>query len=594
MPEERIVPDAKTQSLSRRAAVVALADIVGWSVLAKQDEVTAVSRWLSLLHEMVTPAAHSFGGRVIDVQGDGVFAEFPSVDAALKWGRILHEGADRESQGSSDQAPITFRVAIHAGMVMEDGARLFGNTVNLLARLQEFGTPGGILLSVDAAAQLPLGDQAKARSLGELPLRNLSSSVAAVSLDPERDVGVPLAPVPSALPSIAVLPLLNLAGNPQDDYLAAGIAEDIASAMAGLHEVFVVATESARMFAGQRPTPQRVGRTLGVQFIARGNFLRSGGGLFFSMGLFDTRSGEQIWGERIDAAEREILDVQEYVVGRVVAGIVPGLRAVALRDAMRKRPENLTAYDHMLRGIYAFGSGDPAEFLDARQHLEQAIDLDPGFALPRAWAAYWHNIQLAKGLSSDRDRDTSKLFSLSEEALRLNPREALALSVLGHNLSFLKRDYPAAQACFSEALDAAPSSAATWTFSSATLAYLGQGDEAVAHAERGIRLSPYDPLRFYRLLFLGIAHYAAGNLDQCRKTCLASLGSNPRHAPTLRLLAAAEAGANRHEDAREAARRMMDLDPTFRLRDYASHRAPFTGSHRERFLADLTAAGFPA
>jgi adenylate cyclase len=461
-----------------------------------------------------------------------------------------------EAQTAGDAPPIAFRVALHFGPVMADGARILGKAVNLAARLQEFGTPGGTLLSAEAAAMLPAETLAGARALGELPLRNLPHSVRAFSLDPARSVAVPLAPPPSAVPSVAVLPLANLGGDARDDYLAAGLVEDIAATLAGLHEVFVISPETTRMFAGQSPTPQRVGRTLGVRFVVAGTMLRARGGLSVSVRLADTRSGEQLWGERIEVSEREILEMQEHLVVRVVAGIAPGIQAAVLREAMRKRPESLTAYDHMLQGIHAFVSEGAGEFLGARDHLQRAMDRDPGFALPRAWAAYWHNIHLAKGMSTEPAGEAARLFALGEDALALDPRNALALSVVGHNLSFLRRDYDRALERFAAALDAAPGSAAAWTFSGATLAYLGRGKEAVEHVRRGIRLSPYDPLRFYRQLFLGIAQYVNGDLAAAEKACRTSIGCNPGHAPTLRMLAAILGALERSDEAREVSRRL--------------------------------------
>lgn len=593
MATHLLTPHAADRPLPRRLAAVAFADIVGWSTLTSADEANAVSRWMALFRTTVAPMAERLGGRIVDVQGDGTLAEFPDIGRALEWARALHAAAEDEAQGAGAMPPIAFRIALHIGPVIEDGEHILGDAVNLAARLQEFGTPGGTILSVEAARMLPADALSGARAMGELPLRNLSRSVQALSFDPVRSVPVPLAPPPSSLPSVAVLPLSNLGGDPRDDYLATGLVEDIAAMLAGLHEVFVIAPETTRMFAGQTPPPQRVGRTLGVQFAVSGTMLRARGGLAVSARLVDARSGEELWGERIDAAEREILEMQDHLAARIVAGIAPGIQAAALREAMRKRPENLTAYDHMLRGIHAFGSEDRQAFAGAHAHLQRAIELDPAFALPRAWAAYWHNIHIAKGLSTDRVAEAGKLFALGEEALALDPRCSLALSVIGHNLSFLRREYDRALEHSELALDASPGNATAWTFSSATLAYLGRGKDAVEHAERGIRLSPYGPLRFYRQLFLGIAQYVNGNMAAAEQACRASIGSNPRHAPALRMLAAVLGGLGRQDEARVVGQHLLKVEPDFRLGAYARDRAPFSGEHRARFIRDLAESGLP-
>lgn len=579
--------------LPRRLAAIAFADIVGWSVITAANEGRAVARWMAMFHEAVVPAAIRGGGRIVDVQGDGTLAEFLDAGAALDWARALHAASAAVEQTMADQPPIAFRIAIHVGAVLVDGERIFGDAVNVAARLQEYAAPGGTVLSAEAAAMLPGAAVAGARELGELPLRNLSRSVRAVALDPTRRVAVPLPPPPTALPSVAVLPLENVLGDPAHDYLAAGVVEDVAASLAGLHEVFVTAPESARMFAGQCATPQRVGRTLGVRYVVTGSMRRADGGFLASVRLSDTLTGEQLWGERIEAADREVFDVQEHVAAQIVAGVAPNIHAAALREALRKRPESLTAYDHMLRGVHEMAAPDSAGFLAAREDLQRAMDLDPGFALPRAWAAHWHNIHLASGLSRNRADDAGRLFALAEEALSLDPRNSLALSVLGHNTSFIRRDCELGWQHLRDALQAAPGNAMAWTCASATLSYLGRGREAVTHAERGIRLSPYDPLRFYKQLFLGIAHYIAGDMEAAEKACRISIGNNPGHAPTWRMLAAVLGGAGQLPAAQLAARRLMELEPGFGLEVYERERVPFGGRDRQRFVADLRAAGLP-
>jgi adenylate cyclase len=581
-------------ALPRRLAVLAFADIVGWSVLAAADEAEAAARWMAMFRGIVAPACERLGGRIVDVLGDGTLAEFPEVPAALDWAEALHVAAAEAAEARPDALPITFRIAIHLGTVMVEGARILGDAVNLAARLQEYGTPGGTLLSAEAAANAPEARIAGARELGALPLRNLSRAVRAVSLDPARRVPVPVAPPATALPTVAVLPLENLGGGVEDDYLAAGVVEDVAASLAGLHEVFVIAPESARMFIGQSPQPQRVGRVLGVRFAVMGGFHRSGGGFRVSVRLVDTASGEQLWGERIEAAEREVFAVQEHVVARVVAGVAPNIRAAALREAMRKRPESLSAYDHMLRGLHCMGSQDNAAFACARDHFALAVAADPGFALPLAWSARWHSINIGMGWSADRAHDTRETFALAERALALDPSNALALSVLGHVTAFLRRDCDAAIEMFDQALAISPGTAIAWTLSSATLSYLGRGEEAVARVARGMQLSPYDPLRFTQLHFAGIAAYVAGDLERAESFSRKAIGANASHASSWRTMTAVLGALGRSDEAIAAGRRMLSLDPGFRLGAYVRDTMPYCHPQtRARFERDLRVACVP-
>ncbi|TPG52334.1 hypothetical protein EAH89_18860 [Roseomonas nepalensis] len=581
-------------ALKRRHATIVFADIVGYSVLAAANEDYTTARWLRLFKKIVAPAASAEGGRIVDVQGDGTLAEFPDVQSGLRWAKILHQASRVLDQQTSDDVPIVFRIAIHHGNVIVEGDRILGDAVNMAARLQEYCTPGGTLLSAEAALLLSPDDRAVMRDLGKLPLRNLTRAVHALSLDPPENTPVPIPLAPTQLPSVAVLPLFNLSADPADEYLASGLVEDVVASLSRLGELFVISPDSARMFRGQNPSPQRAARTLGVRFVVSGNLRRAGGGLHASFRLTDGVSGEHLWGERMDVAEHEIFAVQEHVTARIVAGVSPSIRATALRDAMRKRPDSLTSYDHMLRGLHLMASSERDAFIEARGHLIRAMEEDPSFAQPIAWAAQWHSLRIGQGWSENREEDAEAVFSFAERALDLDSANSLGLAVLGHNSAYLRRDLNTAQYCFGRALAVCPNSAIAWTLSSATLSYLGRGKEAAAHAERGLRLSPYDPLSYYQQHFLSIAHYTARDLEQAERCGCLAIGGNPAHASSWRMQAVILAAQGRVEEAKEAGYRLIALEPEFGIASYTSRRMPFQDSGvRMRFAEDLRKAGLP-
>jgi adenylate cyclase len=580
------------QSMSRRVVAIAFADVVGYSILTAADEVGTHERWMALFERSVRPEATRLGGCIMDLRGDGVLAEFPDASAALTWARALHAASAAEANAESIRSPIVLRIAIHVGSVLSSEHGLFGDAVNLAARLQEYGTPGGIVLSADAMAALRGDLGALARDLGALPLRNMSRTVRAFVLDaPGGAVPVPLPPPPARLPSVAILPLTNLTGDSADDYLAEGMVADVIASLAGLHEVFVIAQDSARVF---RAHPRRIGHILGVRFVVTGQLRRAGRGMRVSIELLDSETGETLWGDRFDMTAKDIFDVQDRVVGEIVGGIAPNLRAAALRDAMRKHPENLTAYDLMLRGLHAMDALEPEGFGRALAHLEHAIAEDPGFALPLAWAARWHSLNIGYGWSANPAADNAAAITLAERAIALDRTNALALATYGHLTAYLRHDCDTAMDCFMRALSACPNSALAWTLSSGTLSYIGDGAEAVHHAERGLRLSPYDPLRFSQQHFLSIAHYCSGNLSEAERWSRLCIGINPAHASCWRVLSAVLAALGRDAEAREAARRMLELEPGFRLHNYIANRMPMRDpSFRIRFERDLYNAGMP-
>lgn len=581
----------------RRMAAIAFADVVGYSTLMAADEGGTYTRWMALLSGLIEPETALRGGRIVDMAGDGVLAEFPTVDDALAWARgIQHDVRDKlDGGGAIDPVPITLRIGVHFGKVFDNGSRIFGDAVNFAARLQSHAAPGGIVISetareaLGATARLP-----ELRDLGFAELKGFEKRARLFAIDtgvvrvtvPERVAG--------GLPSIAVLPLLEQSGDPEEAHLADGFAEDVAMSLAGLHELFVVSTASSAIFRGRLPDPREAGRALGVRYVLLGRMRRMPSGHGVSVQLCDTRTGAALWGERMRVAAAEIFEMQDEIVRKVVAGLAPQVRAAELQRAMRKAPESQTAYDRMLRALYTMGSADRGAFDRARGFLDEAMAEEPGFALPVAWAARWHSVRIGRGWSPDPDEDSAQALALATRATGLDRTNALALATLGHLNTILRRDSDAALECFGEALAACPNHPLAWTLSSGTLAYLGEGAEALRRAEQGLRLSPHDPMRYSQLMFLGIAHYAGGDFEEAAAWLRRSAVDNPLHSATLLLLAAALAAKGSLDDARQVGARFLALRPSFSLDVYTRTRLPFFDpALREGFATHLRKAGLP-
>jgi len=261
---------------------------------------------------------------------------------------------------------------------------------------------------------------------------------------------------------------------------------------------------------------------------------------------------------------------------------------------MRKPPESLTAYDRMLRALYTMSSPDRGTFDRARGFLTEAMAEEPDFALPIAWAARWHSVRIGRGWSPNPDEDAAQALALATRAVGIDRTNALALATLGHINTILRRDSNAALDCFRDALAACPNHPLAWTLSSGTLAYLGDGAEALRRAEQGLRLSPRDPMRYSQFMFIGIAHYASGNFEEAVRWQRRSATENPLHGATLLLLAAALAADGSRDEAQEVGARFIALRPGFSLDAYASTRLPFFDpALREAFAAHLRIAGLP-
>jgi adenylate cyclase len=288
----------------------------------------------------------------------------------------------------------------------------------------------------------------------------------------------------------------------------------------------------------------------------------------------------------------DLFEVQDDIVGQIVAGIAPHVRAAELHRAMRKKPENFSAYDYTLRALECIHSLDRETFMRGQGFLEQAMALDPDFAMPVAWMARWYGIAIGQGWRPAED--ASEALRYATRALELDRQNALALAIFGHMKSYLFHDYECARLYLERARAACPNSALAWIFSSATASYIGCCQEAIQYAERGLRLSPYDRSLFCSYFCLGLAYYGAGDYDQAIKWCRMSLSENPFYTATLRILAAALAGKQDFDHCKEVIQSLLYVEPEFSLGRYATTRQPFCeGEIKKRYLSHLQSAGLP-
>jgi adenylate cyclase len=584
-----------TLVLPARRAAVLFADVVGYSSLMAADDRRTYLRWMARLRGVVQPAIEAHGGRVVQLAGDGVVAEFAEAQAAVACARIIQATLKAMREAEPDQPPMAMRIAVHVGDVFVQADALFGSTMNLAARLQAQAVPGGIVLSATAqeAAGEALGEEV--RDLGALQLKGFDGPVRAFELlgaaMPEASA---IRSTRHILPSIAVLPLRNLTGDPAQDYFSEGVVEDVIVSLAALHELLVIARGSTLAFAGREVDPREVGRTLGVGYVLTGSFRRAGEALRISVTLYEAETGSTIWTEKLELERGALFAVQDRLVERVVAGIAPQVRSVEMQRAMRKRPESMTAYDHLLRALHGIDRLDRETFPHARSELQSAIAEDPGFAAPYAWAARWHSLNIGQGWSSDAAADADAAEFNAREALLLHPDYGLALAAYGHVLAYLRRDPRAALPHFERALIVSPNLALAWTLSSATLAYLERGAEAIQHAEHGVRLSPSDRSRYIAYHFVAVAHYAAGNYDEAIRWAQRAYDENPKFTSTIRTLAPALAAAGRITEARILGERLRELEPNFSLARYARSRILYARPEKAKLVLDhMRLAGFP-
>jgi TolB-like protein/class 3 adenylate cyclase len=581
---------------SRRLAAIAFVDIAAYTILMSRDETRTHQRWMRILNDVIRPQAEFFRGRIVKSTGDGVLVEFPSAHDAVEWARKVQQLAVVVQADGEGIAPsIALRISIHFADIITTEFDVFGDGVNVAARLQEHAAPGEIVLS-EAAYDLVRGAVgADVRDLGYRHLKNLEKPVRIYALAAEaQGVAVPSLPREQQLPSIAVLPLWNQGGDPADDYFCDGVVEDITLSLAGLHELMVISRGSTLAYRGRQPDPREVGRALGVRYVMSGTVRRFEKLVRVSVELSDATTGARLWGEKADVPPGELFDLQDRISWRIVGGIAPNVRAAEMRAAMRKRPESFTAYDYTLRGLHIINSLDMHTFLKARDFLNKAMAEDQNFAMPLAWAARWHSLYVGQGWSANPAEDRERAIDLASKAFELDPDNALALATFAHLKAYLFHDYDIALAYFERALAACPNHSLAWLLSAGTLSYIGQTKKAIEHAEQGLRLSPFDRGLYYYYMFLTLAYYADGQFEEAVKRGRLAISENPTYTATHRLFAASLAAIGNLSEARQIANAMLRLEPDFRLETYAVTRQPFrTPELRDRLMDHLRKAGFP-
>jgi transcriptional regulator with AAA-type ATPase domain/TolB-like protein len=411
--------------------------------------------------------------------------------------------------------------------------------------------------------------------------RSGAGSLGASHLDP-----------PPGRPSIAVLPFHVQGESETQTYFGDGVVEDIIGALASLREVFVISRSSTLRYRGAGADVRTVGRDVGVGYVLSGSVRRAGDRLRVSAELAETARGTVVWASHFDGISEDLFALQDQIATRVVSTIAPQVREAELRRALRKRPDNMEAYDCVLRGMAQRYHLNLEDFTDARTWLERAIALDPGYAAPYALLADWHSIRVNQGWSTDPAADNAEVIRLATAAFERDSFDAMALALCGHVKSLLLHEFDDAIALFDRAITASPSSAIAWTRSSPTYSYIGDAREAIRRAEQGLRLSPLDLHIFFAHAILGLALYVADEHEEGIRWGRKAMEENPRWTANLRFLSVNLAAVGHLDEAREVGRALLAMEPGFRVDRFIEGYA-LRDPLRVRFANHLRQAGLP-
>jgi TolB-like protein/class 3 adenylate cyclase len=585
--------------LARRQLAILAADIADYSRLTEAAEESTHTRVRALRVEIINPTIVSHRGQVIRNTGDGFIAAFDSCVDALRCSLEIQRDVALSEAAEPPDRRIRIRMGLNVGDVIIEPEDIYGTSVNVAARLEQYATPGGIVISSALRNSVTSRVDVRMDDLGELRLKNISRPVRAYSLhfpgaDNETMAG---ATTPSAAkrakpPSIVVLPFRTGGANPEDAYFGGGMVDDIIVSLASIRGLLVISHSSAWAYRTGDIDIQKVGQELGVRYVLSGSVRRSETKIRINSELSDVQLNSVIWADRYDGALSELFDLQDRIATRIVWSVAPHIREAELKRALRKRPDNMNAYELVLQAIDLIYRMQYADFSRARSLLSKAIEADDSYAVAYAYAALWQVHYINQGWTHDVEADSNEAARLATAAVERDPADGFALAILGHARAVLFRDYDGAKELFDRALAAAPSNAMAWTLSSGVYSYTGDGKAAIERAEKGLRLSPVDSQSFFYLLFLAIAHYANRSYEEAVIWGRKSMGINPRLCSNLRFLIGSFVAMGKLDEARHLARTLLDVQPRFGISTYARW-CPLTEELRVEFLERLRLAGIP-
>jgi adenylate cyclase len=559
---------------TRKLAALLAADVVGFSRLAGADEERTLARLRALRSDLIDPTIAVHHGRVVKRTGDGALVEFGSVVNAVRCAIEVQNAMVERNAGLPPERRIEFRIGIHLGDVVEESdGDLMGDGVNIAARLEGIAEPGAICLSEDAYRQVRGRLDFVMNDLGETMLKNIAEPIRIYSLQVGLAAQPQAAPEPArpALPdkpSIAVVPFANMSGDPEQEYFADGIVEDIITALSRFNQLFVIARNSSFVYKGRNVDVTQIGRELGVRYLLEGSVRKAGERVRITGQLIDTSTGAHLWANRFDGRLADIFDLQDQVTASVVGAVAPKLEQAEIERARRKPTESLDAYDHYLRGMAAFNQFERAANREALMCFTRAFELDPGFAAAYGMAARCYAQRKGFAWITDQAREGAEALRLARNAANAGRDDAVALAAAGFTL-VLFGELADGDAFLDRALTLNPNLAWAWHIGGFAKVCLGQPDAAVEQARHAMRLSPQDPQSFAMQAVVALGHFLAGRNDEAHAAALAAQRDLPNFPLAAGVAAASAALSGRDADAAAAITQLRQIDPELGLSNLA-------------------------
>ena len=592
-----------TEGFQRRLAAIVAADMVGFSRLMEADEVGTLAELQALRRDLIDPKISTHRGRIVKTTGDGLLLEFASVTDAVQCSLEVQKALGERNVGISDDRQITFRIGVNLGEIIIDGDDIYGNGVNVAARLEALAEPGGVLVSGSVYDQIKSVMTFGYRDLGELSMKNIATPVRgfAINVSGEGDETAPATDIPASSsggktkPIIAILPFENRSGDAEQEYFADGVTEDIMAALSKNRWLLVSARNSSFAYKGQSIDVRQVGQDLGANFILEGSVRRAGQRIRVAAQLSSAADGTQLWAERYDRELHDIFDLQDEITETIAAQIEPELGAIERERASRKPTESLDAWDSYHSALSKFYTYTQEGNEEAARLFERAIELDPSFAAAHAGLALTMSVNAVYFGAADDPEYLDRAVDTAQTAISLDDKDAMSYFILGR-LNLFRGNYDQSISDLRTAIELNPCLATAHCGLGDSLSFSGRLAESIPHFEQAIRLSPHDPRKWLFLTYGSLTLIQLQRFDEAAEwASKAKAQSNATYWAKVQSIAV-QSSSGKLEKAQGAVKDLLRDEPAFSSRIFAEQ---FLFYHHDKTSIDwytdiLKSAGLPA
>jgi len=559
-------------------AAILAADVVGYSRLMGRDEQGTLARLKVHRTERVDPVIGRRGGRIVKLIGDGALVEFASAVESLSAAIEIQEGMAEANRGQPEDTRVVFRIGLHLGDLIVEGDDLYGDGVNVAARLEAEAPAGGIVISGNLHDAVVGRLEASFEDLGALALKNIERPVRAYRVSGpgatagpppnQSPVGAPLA-LPDK-PSIAVLPFQNMSGDPEQEYFVDGLVEDIITGLSRFKSLFVIARNSTFTYKGKPVDIRQVGRELGVRYVMEGSVRKVGNRLRITGQLIDASDGAHLWADRFEGAVEDVFDLQDRVTASAVGIIAPRVQQAEIERVRSKPAGKFEAYDLQLRALALMEISGRDEVNEAVRLLRQAVELDPAYARAVANLSICCWGFISQGFGHRDDPQVADLVEVAQKAVALDSADSGVVATAATVLALPGGDMDTGVALIEKAIALNPNNAQAFRYGAALNGYLGQVERAVDYGQRAERLNPLDS-GWAGNVGNVVTYFGIGDHEKVLDWTARILREKPNVAPALRYRAASLALLGRVEEAHEIVARLLKRTPGYTVQDVRRH-----------------------